>query len=326
VLLTGASGSFGSAFLADTLKRGLIEKAVAFARGEHRLAELAERLGHPPELRLMVGDVRDPDRIHEALDRVDTVICAAALKRVDRINHDPREIMATNYQGTLNTVRAAVRRNVPRVLVISSDKACSPSSIYGASKFSAECYAIHANGVGYPQSRVAVVRYGNVVGSQGSVIPLWRRQVACGEPLTLTDERMTRFWITMPKAIEFVLLSLSTMRGGEVFIPRLRASRMLDVAETIGGPHVHITIIGMRDGGEKLHETLRGENESGRAIQCGDRFILGPAYRAWPYTPPALSPPLPPGFRWRSDEAPQMTAEELRAMVEEQWMPRKDTP
>lgn len=314
ILLTGASGSFGTAFLTHVFRHGLVDKAVAFARGEHRLAELAERLGHPPGLKLMVGDVRDPERIQEALDRVDTVICAAALKRVDVVNHDPREIMATNYQGTLNTIRAAVRRNVPRVLMVSSDKGCQAATIYGASKFAAECYAVHANAVGHPQSRVSVVRYGNVVASEGSVIPLWRAQRARGEPLTLTDERMTRFWISMPDAIGFVLQSLGDMHGGEVFIPKLRAGRIVDLAEAIGGRDVPLKIVGARGGGEKLHETLLSEDEAGRAVDLGSRFVLEPAFRPWPYVP-WRGRSLPVGFRWRSDEAPRMGVSELVSLL-----------
>ena len=314
LLLTGASGSFGTALLAHVFRHGLAEKVIAYARGEHRLAELAERLGHPPELRLMVGDVRDPERVHEAMGRIDTVIHAAAMKRVDVISHDPLEIMKTNFLGTVNVVRAAVQRNVPRVLLISSDKACAPSTRYGLSKAAAEEYAVHANAQGHPQVRISAVRYGNVAGSQGSVIPFWRRLLAAGQPIPLTDARMTRFWLTMPEAIDFVLGALRDMRGGEVFIPRLRAARMVALAEAMGATSGQRRIIGPRGGGEKLHETLLSEDESGRAVWSAERFILEPAFRPWPYDSWA-GQRLAPGFRWRSDEAPQMAVEELRMLV-----------
>lgn len=316
LLLTGASGSFGTAFLAHVFRHRLVERAVAFSRNEHSLAALGDRLGHQSWLRLMVGDVRDPERIQEALDRVDTVICAAALKRVDVVNSDVREIMATNYQGSVNTIRAAVRRNVPRVLLISSDKACAPATIYGVSKLAAEHYAIQANAVGHPHSRISAVRYGNVAGSQGSVIPLWRRQHAQGLPLTLTDVRMTRFWLTMSSAVAFVLAALRDMVGGEVFIPRARASTLRAVAKAIGGEDWPICLVGYRGAGEKLHETLLSADESGFASDLGDRFILHPAAPAWPYgRRTAEDRLLPPGYCYRSDTAPQMDADDLRTML-----------
>ena len=313
LLVTGASGSLGTALLVDTFARGAAEKVVAFARGEHRLAELAERLGHPPGLQLMVGDVRDADRVEDALGRIDTVIHAAALKRLDVVNHDPREIMETNYQGALNVIRAAVRRNVPRVLFISTDKACCPVTPYGVSKLAAEFYAIAANGRGWPQTRIACVRYGNVLGSQGSVLPLWRQQLARGEPLTITDERMTRFWITMPQALNVIRRALGTMRGGEVFIPVLSAGRVLDLAEALGGKEVPVKIIGTRAGGEKLHETLLSEDESPRAACDGERFILEPAHTSWSYQ--RWHGPRAVGGAYRSDQAPRMSVEALRTMI-----------
>lgn len=313
LLFTGASGSLGTAFLADLFCRGLAEKVVAFARGEHRLAELAEHLGHPPELRLMVGDVRDADRVEDALGRVDTVIHAAALKRLDVVNHDPREIMETNYQGALNVIRAAVRRNVPRVLFISSDKACCPVTPYGVSKLAAEFYAVAANARGWPTTRIACVRYGNVLDSQGSVLSLWRKQLQRGESLTITDERMTRFWVTMSQAVAFIHRALIDMRGGEVFIPILSAGRVLDLAEAVGGKDVAVKIVGVRAGGEKLHEVLLSEDESCRAVDDDDRAILEPAHTPWPY--PRWNRPAATGYVWRSDRAERLSVEALRAMI-----------
>ena len=275
----------------------------------------------------MVGDVRDADRVEDALGRVDTVIHAAALKRLDVVNHDPREIMETNYQGALNVIRAAVRRNVPRVLFISSDKACCPVTPYGVSKLAAEFYAVAANARGWPQTRISCVRYGNVLGSQGSVLPLWRQQLARGEPLTITDERMTRFWITMPQAIEFIRRTLGTMRGGEVFIPALSAGRVLDLAEALGGKEVPIKIIGTRAGGEKLHEMLLSEDEAPRAVCDVDRFVLEPAHMPWNYQrwrdAGAMNHALWTTHGYRSDHTPRMSVEALRAMIapQEETMP-----
>ena len=311
ILLTGASGSFGTAFLAHIFREGLAEKVVAFARGEHRLAELAERLGHPAGLHLMVGDVRDPGRIEDAMSRVDTVIHAAALKRVDAVN-SPEEIYKTNVTGTINVIRSAVRRNVPRVLVISSDKACEPSTAYGASKLAAELYAVWANTIGQPQCRVSVVRWGNVLGSQGSVIHAWRRQAARGGPITLTDPEMVRFWLTMPTAVAFALWALRSMQGGEVFVPRLTSMTLADLAEAFA-PRYLKTITGIRVAGEKRAEVLVSEDEARRTALAPGGYIINPVRPSWPYTP---RPGVPLKEAYRSDTNPdRVSIEAMRGWL-----------
>lgn len=317
ILVTGGSGSLGTALIKYLLKQPTIEKIVAFARSETGLADLADRLNHPQKLQTMLGDVRDLDRVQEAMCRVDTVIHAAALKRLDAVNHDPLEIMKTNFLGTVNVVRAAALRQVPRVLVISTDKAASPSTRYGLSKAIAEEYAVHANHLGYPRSRIAVARWGNVLGSRGSVVHVWRRQLAAGLPLTLTDERMSRFLLTMDQAVAFVLQALDRMHGGEILIPRLPAVQLVALAEAMA-PGAPVKVVGLRGSGEKLAEVLLSADESPRALYdpLGDCYVLEPGFHSWPYQP-WQGERLPDGFRYSSLDAPRLSIEQMRTMLTE---------
>ena len=312
LLLTGATGSFGGALIRRLLAENRAEKIVAFARSEHRLAALAEALEHPRELSLMVGDVRDAERVDEALVRIDTVAHAAALKRTDAINHDPWEIMRTNFEGTRNVVRAAIARHVPRVLILSSDKASSPVTMYGVSKAAAEFYATHANTWGHPNVRIASVRWGNVMGSTGSVVHIWRRQVARGEPMALTDERMNRFWITMPEAVSFALMALEVMHGGEILIPDLPAARLVDLAEALAPGHP-VKLVGPRACGEKLTEALSSDDETPRAARVPELgYVMAPTIALWPYRPwhgEAVRSAV------RSDGVRQLSVTELRALL-----------
>lgn len=313
VLVTGGTGSFGTAFARHVLGKGLAEKVVAYARGEHAHAALREALGHPPELQCLVGDVRDPRRLDDAMHRVDTVIHAAALKRVDEA--DPHELMRTNYEGTVHVITAALGHRVPRVILLSSDKAVEPVLAYGVSKAAAEHYAVWANRYGHPQTRISVIRYGNVLASQGSVVPLWRRQVAAGEPLTVTDPEATRFWLTLGDAVGLVLSVRDLMRGGEIFVPVLQAASLGDLAAAVA-PGRPINAVGLRPG-EKRHEALVAADEARRAVVADSGLIVvEPAYGGWPREA-WRGPRLGEGFRLTSDEAGRLTVEELRLMLGE---------
>ncbi|MBI5405355.1 MAG: SDR family NAD(P)-dependent oxidoreductase [Candidatus Kerfeldbacteria bacterium] len=283
ILVTGASGSFGTALIKAVLADGTAEKVIAFARGEHRLAELRETLGHPPQLRCLIGDVRDPDRLHDALHRVDTIVHAAALKKVD--GQDPRELMLTNYQGTVNVVRAAISRTVPRVLLLSSDKSVGAATAYGVAKAAAEAYMTYANRFGHPQVRLSATRYGNVIGSQGSVIHTWRRQSARGEPLTITDPNATRFWLTMDDAVAFVRRALTVMHGGEILIPEMRSASLGDLCTAMFPGH--LTKAMELRAGEKLHEVLISSHEAYRTVYVPEfpGWAVEPSQADWPYQP-----------------------------------------
>ena len=315
VLITGATGSLGRALVRRLIDLKIAETIVAFSRGEWAQAMLAEELGQPKELKWMIGDIRDVDRVADALSRVDTVLHCAALKRLDLAANDPLEIFKTNLVGTANIVRAAVRRNVPRILVVSSDKAAASSTVYGTSKAAAEAIAVHANMLGHPQVRVSATRWGNVLTSRGAAVHLWRRQVARGEPVTITDSRMTRFIITMADAVEFLLRALHEMRGGEIFVPVLPSARIVDLADAVAASAA-MKIIGLRADGEKIHETLVSEDEVPRTVVVsGLGYVIQPARPTWPYTPWRGNPLSGP---YRSDTNPDwLEPDQIRRMLAE---------
>jgi UDP-N-acetylglucosamine 4,6-dehydratase len=259
------------------------EKIVAFSRNESVQARLREALGNPASVEWILGDVRDPESLYDAMHRIDTIIHAAALKRVD--GNDPRELYSVNIDGTIQVVRAALKRKVPKVLVLSTDKACAPATAYGASKLAAEFYAVYANRWANPHTRISCTRWGNVLGSAGSVLPTWRRQAAAGQPLTITDPSATRFWITMDQAVSFVLQALDLMRGGEVFIPVMRSTTLADMAALVA-PGARTRRIPMR-AGEKIHEVVISRDELPRAVSMGGcYYVINPASPAWPYQEP----------------------------------------
>jgi len=277
ILITGGTGSLGQQLVETLLAQHLSKKIIVFSRDEWKQSEMGKRWpgGHPHALRYFLGDVRDRDRLHRALAGVDYVIHAAALKQVPSCEYNPHEAVKTNVLGTQNVIDAAIDRGVKRVLLVSSDKAVDPINLYGATKLVAEKLAVHAcayAGAGGPL--VAVCRYGNVLGSRGSVLHLWREQAASGR-IAVTDRRMTRFWITLPEAATFVLRSLREMRGGEIMIPKLPAASILELAAEVA-PGCAVDEIGIRPG-EKVHETLISPNEEGAILDQGDHFTVVPA-------------------------------------------------
>lgn len=260
ILVTGASGSFGSTFLRTLCQSSEYDRIVAFSRDELKQHELRQQITDS-RVRWFLGDVRDLERLTLAFRGIDVVVHAAALKQVPAGEYNPSEFIRTNVQGTMNVALAALGTSVQKCLMLSTDKAVNPANLYGATKMCAEKFWLAANNyAGAHGPKFSVVRYGNVAGSRGSVIPLFREKLAHGEPLPITDPQMTRFWITLPQAVAFVREKLAVMQGRELFVPKMPSVNLLQVATQIApGIHVH-DVVGMRPG-EKLHETVLSEWE-----------------------------------------------------------------
>lgn len=256
VLLTGGTGSFGNAFAAHALNLGWTDRLCIFSRDEVKQAEMRARMGNDPRIRYFLGDVRDRYRLILACQGIRTVIHAAALKQVPACEYNPFEAVQTNIVGTENLIQACIATGVEKMVALSTDKAVSPSSLYGATKCCLERLIAAANA--YRPTRFAVVRYGNVAGSRGSVIPVWRQAKTEGRPLILTHPEMTRFWITLDAAVQLVRTALETMEGGEVYVPKLPSFRLRDLAEAMGGD---VEVSAIRPG-EKLHESLISDDEA----------------------------------------------------------------
>ena len=288
VAITGATGSLGSALVA-ALEQAGAARVVALSRDEVKSAELQARFLTFGALRCVLGDVRDRERLEQVFDGCEAVIHAAALKRVEQGTYSPGELIKTNILGTVNVIAAAAAAGVRRVLVISSDKCVEPVNFYGMTKAVAEGYAVQANSYVYPRGcRVACVRYGNVLGSRGSVVHVWRHQLRAGQPVTITAPGMTRFILTLPQAAAFCLTALEgSFEGGEVFVPRLPAARLLDLCQAVigvpvgAGPGPAVRYTGLRPGGEKCHEALLSHEEPARTWWDGARFVVLPSFHPW---------------------------------------------
>jgi UDP-N-acetylglucosamine 4,6-dehydratase len=286
VLVTGGSGAFGRAYVAHLLAMDFgPQRIVVYSRDEHKHERMQAEVSDPDErVRYFIGDVRDRDRLQLALRGVDTVVHAAALKIVPAMEYNPTEAIKTNIVGAMNLIEAVLRApSVLRVVALSTDKACSPVNLYGATKLCAERAFLAANAYGGQAVKFSVVRYGNVSGSTGSVIPKWRAAVRDGRPLEITDERMTRFWMTLPEAVHAVQHALDTAEGAEVFVPRLPSYRITDLAEAIvmaGTADLQrvsypFDVTGIRPG-EKLHESLISADEAPWAHDMDTHYELRP--------------------------------------------------
>jgi UDP-N-acetylglucosamine 4,6-dehydratase len=316
ILLTGGTGSFGSAFVNLMLAEHPEVTIRIFSRDELKQYEMAERLGERSQLRYFLGDVRDPARLSRAMEGADIVVHAAAMKHVPLCEYNPFEAIQTNVVGTQNVVNAAIDTGVRRVVGLSSDKAVNPVNLYGATKLCAEKILVQGNAyVGRRATRFSCVRYGNVAGSRGSVIPLFKRQAALGH-LTLTDLRMTRFWITLHQAVDLVLFALEKATGGEILVPKIPSTRLVELADAIG-PDIPRDIVGIRPG-EKLHELLLTSDESRHAIDVGRHFIITPEHpwwsteTAWPD-----GKPLEDGFVYSSETNEQwLDVDQIRMLVD----------
>jgi UDP-N-acetylglucosamine 4,6-dehydratase len=278
ILLTGGTGSFGHHFTRTALSRWNPKTIRIFSRDELKQSEMQRSFGDD-RLRFLIGDVRDHQRLRRAVDGVDIVIHAAAMKQVPACEYNPFEAVQTNILGTQNVAEVCIEAGISRAVALSTDKAVSPASLYGATKLCAEKLFVQANVYAGPNDiRLSCVRYGNVVGSRGSVVPLFRNQADTGE-LTVTDERMTRFWITLDQAVQLVADCVATMAGGEVFIPKIPSTRVVDLAEAIA-PGVSIRYTGIRPG-EKLHEVLITSDEARHTFDMGWCYVVVPEHPFW---------------------------------------------
>jgi UDP-N-acetylglucosamine 4,6-dehydratase len=315
VLVTGGTGSFGRAFIKTILKRHSPRRVVVFSRDELKQYEFQQEIGTDPRLRFFIGDVRDRERLSRAFDGVDIVVHAAALKQVPAAEYNPFEAIKTNVNGAQNVIDAALDRKVERVIALSTDKASSPINLYGATKLVSDKLFVAANAYsGARPTRFSVVRYGNVIGSRGSVVPYFQRLASTGV-IPITDERMTRFWITIDQGVEFVIRMIATMSGGELFVPRIPSMRLLDLATAVA-PQARVEIVGIRPG-EKLHEEMIGVDDARRTRDAGDFFVMQPDVDWWSGEPWADAPLCPPGFRYTSDANTQwLSVEDLRRLLD----------
>ena len=315
ILVTGATGSFGTAFAKRLLDEHEPAAVRFYSRDELKQYDSAQRFEHDERLRFFLGDVRDLGRLRQATRGVDVIIHAAALKQVPACEYNPFEAIQTNIIGAQNIVTAAIDNDVPLTLALSTDKAVNPVNLYGATKLCAE--KIFTQGNAYAadsRARFANVRYGNVVGSRGSVVPLFKRAGGDRVFVTITDARMTRFWITLDQAVDIVVEGLADMGGGETFVPRIPSMRVTDMAEALA-PNAEHRIVGIRPG-EKLHEVLITEDESHHSFQTDKGFVILPEYATWTLRDVAGGSRLPEGFRFSSDVNDQwLTVEDLRAMT-----------
>lgn len=299
VLVTGGTGSFGQLFTELVLERHGPKKLIILSRDELKQSEMQARFSDP-RLRFFLGDVRDRERLRYAFHDVEIVVHAAALKQVPTLEYNPFEAVKTNIIGAGNVIDAAIECGIQRVVALSSDKAVNPINIYGATKLCAEKLFVDGNSyAGSRPTRFSVVRYGNVVGSRGSVIPLFRKQAANGA-LEITDKRMTRFWLTLTQGVEFAVRCIGTMKGGEVFVPKIPSMRLVDLAEAMA-PTCKIRYIGIRPG-EKLHEVLLTEDEARHSLAFDDFFVIKPEHPMWHYDDWTGGKALPEGFRYSSDQ------------------------
>ncbi len=305
ILVTGGTGSFGRCFVGTVLRHFKPRRLIVFSRDEQKQYEMAKTFDEAQMsmLRFFIGDVRDADRLELAMREVDVVIHTAALKHVPIAEYNPFECIFTNVHGAENVVKAVLRAGVRQVIALSTDKAANPVSLYGASKLASDKIFVAANNLsGTDGPRFSVVRYGNVLGSRGSVVTLFEDLLNNGaESLPITDPRMTRFWITLGRGVEFVLSSLAMMHGGEIFVPKIPSLKIVDLARTIAPdlPH-HIT--GIRPG-EKLHEVLVTEDDARTTVELEGRYVIEPALAFWSHEhyEAVGARPVEDGFRYASD-------------------------
>lgn len=316
ILVTGGTGSFGKKFISKVLEQD-VKKVIVFSRDELKQYEMAQEYTDP-RIRFFIGDVRDKDRLYRAFDGVDIVIHAAALKHVGACEYNPFEAVKTNIHGAQNIIEAAIDRGVKRVIALSTDKAASPINLYGATKLASDKLFVAGNSyAGNKETRFAVVRYGNVVGSRGSVVPFFKKLKERGETqLPITDERMTRFWITLEQGVQFVIDNLERMKGGEIFIPKIPSMKVTDLAEAIA-PECEIKVVGIRPG-EKLHEAMITEDDARHTLEYDTYYVIQPEFPWWREEYSYGGKPLPEGFTYVSNVNDQwLTVDELRELVKE---------
>jgi UDP-N-acetylglucosamine 4,6-dehydratase len=315
VLVTGGTGSFGKKFIEIMLREYQPAKLIVFSRDELKQHEMRTSGFDHPNLRFFIGDVRDQLRLRRAMHGVDIVVHAAALKQVPACEYNPMEAIKTNILGSSNVIEAALDAGVKKVMALSTDKAVNPVNLYGTTKLAAEKLFVQSNSYAAGTStRFSCVRYGNVVGSRGSVIPIFIKQRHNGK-LTITDTRMTRFWLSLDQGVRFVIRCAEQMHGGEVFVPKIPSTRIIDLAKVIA-PDAELEVVGIRPG-EKLHEVLINEDEARSTVELDDMFVVQPTAALWfgrEWQDKGRR--LPDGFRYGSDTNPEwLTIEQIRAII-----------
>jgi UDP-N-acetylglucosamine 4,6-dehydratase/5-epimerase len=299
VLITGGTGSLGKALIENFLMESKVRRVAIYSRDELKQSALRLHFGDDKRLRWFLGDVRDLDRLKRALHGVDFVVHAAALKQVDTGEYNPMEFIKTNVLGSQNVIEAAIDTGVKKVVALSTDKASSPINLYGASKLTADKLFVAANNYSKAYGTAfCVVRYGNVMGSRGSVIPYFQELARTNQPLPLTDLRMTRFWISLRQAVDFIMDSFTLMNGGELYVPRIPSMKLLDLAHAIH-PNGEVYEIGLRPG-EKLHEEMISADDSRRTLLLNNRYVVMPVVAEWGYSPP-IGVAIPEDQAYRSD-------------------------
>jgi UDP-N-acetylglucosamine 4,6-dehydratase len=315
ILITGGTGSFGKKFIDVMLKEYQPAKLIVFSRDELKQHEMRSKGFNDPSLRYFIGDVRDRDRMERAFHGVDIVVHAAALKQVPACEYNPMEAIKTNILGSSNVIDAALDAGVAKVLALSTDKAVNPINLYGSTKLAAEKLFVQSNSyAGGMSTRFSCVRYGNVVGSRGSVVPIFLKQRNQGK-VTITDERMTRFWISLDQGVRFVIRCIEQMQGGEVFVPKIPSMKMIDLARAVA-PDAKIELIGIRPG-EKLHEVLISEDEARTTIEMDDMFVVQPAEALWfGHEWEKNGKSLPDDFRYASNNNPEwLTISQIQDII-----------
>lgn len=321
VLVTGGTGSFGKKFIKILLSKYHPKKVIVYSRDELKQFEM-QQIFNQECMRYFIGDVRDAARLERAMYQVDYVVHAAAIKQVPAAEYNPMECIKTNIHGAQNVIDAAIACGVDKVIALSTDKAANPVNLYGATKLCSDKLFTAANNlVGDRRTRFSVVRYGNVIGSRGSVVPFFKKLIAKGvKELPVTDERMTRFWLKLEDGVEFVLKNFQRMQGGEIFIPKIPSMRIVDLVKAMA-PELSMKVIGIRPG-EKLHEVMCPSDIYYDTIEFPDHFVIKPSIKFWEgadYTMNALGEkgkPVPDGFEYNSGTNPHfLTVEELRAML-----------
>ena len=298
VLITGATGSLGKSLINHLLLNSAARRIVIFSRDELKQSAMRAEFNDDSRLRWFIGDIRDLERLKRAFHGVDYVIHAAALKQVDTGEYNPMEFIKTNVLGSQNVIDASIEAGVKKVVALSTDKASSPINLYGATKLTADKLFVAANNYSHGYGTTfAVVRYGNVMGSRGSVIPFWKSLAEQGQSLPITDLRMTRFWISIDDAVKFVMESLEIMRGGELYVPRIPSMRITELAAAVA-PNAKLEEVGMRPG-EKLHEEMISADDSRRTYLMGNRYVVTPVVAEWGYETPQ-GEPMPEGIAYQS--------------------------
>jgi len=316
ILITGGTGSFGKKATEIILKRYKPKKLIIFSRDELKQFDMAQQFKESEEIRYFIGDVRDKERLHRAFHGVDIVLHAAALKQVPAAEYNPFEAVKTNIIGAENVINVAIDQGVKKVIALSTDKAANPINLYGSTKLCSDKLFIAGNSyVGRDHSVFSVVRYGNVVGSRGSVIPFFLKQKEKGV-LPITDSQMTRFWITLEQGVDFVLNCLEQMVGGELFVPKIPSMNIMDLAKAIA-PECKTEIVGVRPG-EKLHEVMVTRDDARRTLEYKDHYVVQPDFQFWRSRFKCNGGnPLPEDFEYNSETNPWiLTIDEMREMLE----------